>query len=144
MVGDHAPLTRPVVLVAEDYEDTLEMYRHYLTMRGWKVVGVTHGDKVLALVDQHHPDAVVMDLALPGTDGWELTRRLKSAPATARLPVIVVTGNVMAADHARARAAGCDSFLAKPCLPQALEQELRRVTPLKTDSAHDDATGPAR
>lgn len=120
-----------VVLIAEDFDDTREMYRYFLAMRGWRVVEAANGLEVLPLVEAHGPDVIVMDLSMPGIDGWELTQRLKADNATAHVPVVVLTGHVLPAERARAEAMGCDSFLSKPCLPAALERELERFVTRK-------------
>jgi len=68
-----------------------------------------------------------MDLSLPVLDGWEATRRLKEDVATRGIPVIALTGNALAGHDEHARKAGCDSFLTKPCLPQDVDKEIRRI-----------------
>ena len=75
-----------VVLIAEDFEDTREMYSYFLSMRGWQVVEAANGLEVLPLVAAHGPDVIFMDLSMPGIDGWELTQRLKADDATAHEP----------------------------------------------------------
>ncbi|MEH2539428.1 MULTISPECIES: response regulator [unclassified Bradyrhizobium] len=72
------------------------------------------------------PDLILMDLSLPVIDGWEATRRIKAAPATARIPVIALTAHAMRDDEAKARAAGCDDFLTKPIDEDLLFAKLRR------------------
>ncbi|HTV00221.1 MAG TPA: response regulator [Luteitalea sp.] len=115
------------VLLVEDHEDARELYRFYLDARGWEVVAVGRGDEVEASLAHEHIDAIVMDLELPAVDGWELTRRLKANPRTSMLPIIVLSARVLRNERERAVSAGCDGFLAKPCLPEALEQELHRL-----------------
>ena len=68
-----------------------------------------------------------MDLALPGMDGWEATRKLKSDERTRRIPVIAVTGHALSGHSDTARRAGCDAFVSKPCLPDALVAEVRKM-----------------
>jgi CheY-like chemotaxis protein len=123
-----------VVLIAEDFDDTREMYSYFLSMRGWRVVEAANGRDVLPLVEAHSPDVIVMDLSMPGIDGWELTQRLKADEASAHVPIIVLTGHVLPAERARAEAMGCDSFLSKPCLPVTLERELERFVTRKRDA----------
>jgi two-component system, cell cycle response regulator DivK len=72
------------------------------------------------------PDLILMDLSLPVIDGWEATRRIKAAPATARIPVIALTAHAMRDDEAKARAVGCDDFLTKPIDEDLLFAKLRR------------------
>ena len=73
---------------------------------------------------EHKPDLVLMDLSLPGLDGWEATKRLRADPATADLTIVALSAHALAADWERARQAGCDGFIAKPCLPQDLVNEM--------------------
>jgi len=76
------------------------------------------------------PDVVLMDLALPGLDGWEVTRRLKANPLTRRIPIIAFSGCVFPVEVNRAASAGCVSFLHKPCYPDTVAAEIRRVLAL--------------
>lgn len=117
----------PLILVVEDYDDAREMYVEYLTFTGFKVESATNGVEALEMTQRLMPDLVLMDLALPKLDGWEATRRLKSDPATAHIPVIALTGHALAGHAERAREAGCDSFITKPCVPDELVAEITRV-----------------
>jgi len=73
------------------------------------------------------PDIILMDLALPKMDGWEATRRLKEAENTRHIPIVALTGHALAGHAEGARQAGCDSFVTKPCLPDALVAEIKRM-----------------
>jgi DNA-binding response OmpR family regulator len=110
----------PRVLLVEDDDDALEMYAWALRASGWLVEGVRSGEAVLFAVKQFKPDAVVMDLDLPGLDGIEATRRLKEQDETKHVPIIVFTGADADVAWVQARSAGCSAFLAKPCLPEKL------------------------
>ena len=118
---------QPLVLVVEDYQDAREMYAAYLQFSGFDVAEAANGieavDKTTALL----PDIVLMDLALPRMDGWEATRRLKADSRTCRIPIVALTGHALAGHAEGAREAGCDSFVTKPCLPDALVAEIRRL-----------------
>jgi two-component system, cell cycle response regulator DivK len=117
----------PLVLVVEDYQDAREMYAAYLQFSGFRVAEATNGfeaiDKTLELM----PDIILMDLALPKMDGWEATRRLKLDDRTRHIPVVALTGHALAGHAEGARQAGCDSFVTKPCLPDALVAEIQRM-----------------
>lgn len=121
------PAKRPLVLIVEDYADTRKMYAKYLKFRGFEVSEARDGAEALQKADAESPDVIVMDLALPRLDGWEATRRLKAKNGTRRIPVIALTGHVLAGHEEVARDAGCDAFLAKPCLPDTLAAEILRV-----------------
>lgn len=110
----------PLILLVEDFEDVREMYRDYLTFAGLRVETAADGQEALRKARALSPDLVLMDLALPGIDGWEATRLLKSDPATGHLVIVALTAHALAAEGERARAAGCDGFIAKPCLPPDL------------------------
>lgn len=114
-------------MIVEDYTDTRQMYATYLTFRGYEVVEASDGAEALEKAESRPPDVIVMDLALPKIDGWEATRRLKAGAATRSIPVIALTGHALAGHEEGARRAGCDAFLAKPCLPDTLASEIERV-----------------
>lgn len=115
---------RPIVLLVEDYEDAREMYRDYLEFAGFQVETAENGVEALAKARAIDPDVVLMDLSLPVMDGWEATRRLKADPATAHLPVLALSAHALAIEGERAREAGCDGFIAKPCIPADLVARL--------------------
>jgi CheY-like chemotaxis protein len=115
-----------LVLLVEDYEDAREMYRDYLTFSGFSVVTAENGDEAIEKARSLRPDLILMDLSLPSLDGWEATRRLKADPATAPIRVIALSAHAMRAEVERAAAAGCEGFIAKPCLPEELLAEVTR------------------
>ena len=115
--------SQPVVLIVDDDRDARNFYAHYLTQMGCRVVTAYDGLKAIATAAQCQPDVIVMDLLMPRLDGWEATARLKRSSSTQHIPVIVVSGVQTSRD--RARAAGCDGFLAKPCSAELLWWEVR-------------------
>jgi CheY-like chemotaxis protein len=117
----------PLVLVVDDFQDNREMYAEYLEFSGFRVLIATNGQEALDRAFADRPDLIVMDLSLPVLDGWEATRRLKADPRTRGVPVIALTGHALAGHSQGAKEAGCDGFLAKPCLPQALAEKVRQV-----------------
>jgi CheY-like chemotaxis protein len=124
---------RKRILLVDDIEDNCRVYGLFLRTKGFDVSVAAEGHDALAKTRTLMPDLVVMDLAIPGIDGWEVTRRLKADRRTRRIPVVAVTGHVLAGAKERASAAGCDAFLTKPCLPDELlgviQRILRAVTP---------------
>jgi len=116
----------PVVLVVDDNDDTRFMYAQLLATYGYRVRLAADGASALAAADEG-PAVIVMDLAMPGLNGWEATRRLKTGAATKDIPVIVLTAHGL--DHYRdvAVAAGCDEFLSKPCAIEDLVAAIRRT-----------------
>ena len=118
------PATKPLILVVEDFEDAREMYRDYLEFSGFRVETARDGHEAIDKTRQFQPDLVLMDLSLPGIDGWEATRLLKSSPETDHILIVALSAHALAAEGERARAAGCDGFIAKPCLPPDLVREI--------------------
>ena len=124
---DVRPVTGPLILIVDDFQDNREMYTQYLRFNGYRVAEAVDGHDALAKAGALHPDLIVMDLSLPGLDGWEATRRLKADPYTKDIPVIALTGHALAGHEEGARGAGCDAFVTKPCIPADLETEIRRI-----------------
>ena len=118
---------RQLVLVVEDYQDAREMYSAYLQFSGYRVEEATNGLEAIEKAIELTPDIILMDLALPKVDGWEATKRLKSDPRTRHIPIVALTGHALAGFAEGAREAGCDAFVTKPCLPDALVAEIRRM-----------------
>jgi CheY-like chemotaxis protein len=116
-----------LILVVEDFLDAREMYRDYLTFAGFRVETAADGYEALEKARRLRPDLVLMDLALPVVDGWEATRRLRADPATADLKIVALSAHALATEGRRAKEAGCDGFIAKPCLPQELVDEITRI-----------------
>jgi len=118
---------RPRVLLVDDYPDAREMYSEYLQFSGFDVVEAANGMEALQRAADEAPDIILMDLSLPVMDGWEATRRLKADARTAEIPVVALTGHALAGISEGAKQAGCDAFVTKPCLPEDLVREIRRV-----------------
>jgi CheY-like chemotaxis protein len=115
------------VLVVDDYADSREMYAVHLSCVGFDVIEASNGVEALERAAESAPDVVVMDLSLPIMDGWEATRRLRADERTTGIPVIVLTGHALTGTTDATKNLGCDAFVVKPCLPEALEREIRRV-----------------
>lgn len=118
---------QPLVLVVEDYSDAREMYAAYLQFSGFEVAEATNGVEAVEMAETLMPDIILMDLALPRMDGWEAARRLKANEDTRHIPIVALTGHALAGHAERARQAGCDAFVTKPCLPDALVAEIKRL-----------------
>ena len=121
----------PLVLVVEDYQDAREMYAAYLQFSGYRVAEATNGVEAIERAQELMPDIILMDLALPKMDGWEATRRLKLDETTRHIPIVALTGHALAGHAEGARQAGCDAFVTKPCLPDALVAEIKRMLALR-------------
>ncbi len=121
------PAAGPLVLVVDDYEDAREMYAEFLQYSGFRVAEARTGVEAMEKAFELLPDLILMDLSLPVMDGWEATRRLKADSRTKAIPVVALTGHALAGHSEVARKAGCDAFVTKPCLPDALVLEVKRV-----------------
>lgn len=119
--------TSPLILIVDDFEDNREMYVQYLTFAGYRVAEAANGHEALEQAFATRPDLIVMDLSLPGMDGWEATRRLKKDERTKHIPVVALTGHALAGHGKTAIEAGCDAFVIKPCLPEDLAAEIRKI-----------------
>ena len=102
------------ILLVEDNEMNRDMLSRRLQRRGYEMLIAVDGESGLALTRSDAPALVLMDMSLPGIDGWEVTRQLKADPATRAIPVIALTAHAMAGDREQALAAGCDDFDIKP------------------------------
>jgi len=118
---------KPRVLLVEDYDDAREMYVEYLTLCGFEMAEAANGLQAIERALERLPHIVVMDLSLPQMDGWETARRLREDARTAGIPILALTGHVLADFSKRARESGFDGFLTKPCLPEDLVAEIHRV-----------------
>lgn len=131
----------PKILLVEDNELNRDMLSRRLIRKGFEVVIAVDGLQGVAMASHEKPDLILMDMSLPGIDGWEATRRIKADAATKALPVIALTAHAMSEDRAKALAAGCDDFDTKPVdLPRLLNKIDQLLEGLSTIS---DTTLPA-
>ncbi len=116
----------PLVLVVDDVAHGREIFAEYLEFRGFRVATAEDGLEAMDKAFELLPDLILMDLSLPGIDGWEATRRLKQDDRTRGIPIIALTAHALASAHDRAKEVGCDAVVTKPCIPKDLEAEVRR------------------
>jgi len=131
-----------VILIAEDDADNREGYAEYLTFLGYQVEQAADGNRAWALTEAVHPDVLLLDLALPGIDGWEVARRVRSHPGTRATLIIALSACVTPGDVQRAQTAGCDLFLDKPCYPEAVAAAIERMLASRADAGSDPGTTP--
>jgi CheY-like chemotaxis protein len=110
---------RPVVLLVEDHTDTRQMYAEFLS-GVFDVLEAADGLQAIEAMRTRRPDLLITDLSLPGLDGFELVTLMRADPSLRGVPIICVSGYGGHAHDERARAAGCDRILQKPCMPDAL------------------------
>jgi two-component system cell cycle response regulator DivK len=113
------------VLIVEDQEDNRAILRDLLSKSGYDLIEATNGEEGVALAQSQRPDLILMDVQLPIIDGYEATRRIKSNAELRSIPVIAVTSYALSGDEAKARAAGCDAYVAKPFSPRQLLAKIR-------------------
>lgn len=127
-MGTSGPAVEPLVLIVEDDLGTRVMYRDYLNHSGFRTVDAHNGHQALEKAQAMHPNAVLTDLAVPGMDGFELCRALQQSQATRDIPILAVTGrSEYLGDRDRFRQAGISQVLVKPCPPDVIADELRRL-----------------
>jgi CheY-like chemotaxis protein len=115
----------PLVLIADDNLDTREMYALHLSMLGYSVETAVDGREAVVKALTMRPDLIVMDLHMPGVDGWRAMREIHGHVKTVNIPIVVLTGHDFK-DYLKAAALtlGASSYLMKPCLPERLAREI--------------------
>ena len=126
------PEQKITVLLVEDNPHNRKIFSGMLTHNGFTVREAETGEVAMKSVAELRPDIILMDLSIPGIDGWECTRRLKADPSTRSIPIIALTAHAMRGDEERARAAGCDGYLSKPISPKKVVEEVRAFLKLPT------------
>jgi two-component system cell cycle response regulator DivK len=117
------------ILVVEDHPENRRLLRDLLTAAGYEMLEAVTGPDGIAAATEHRPDLILMDIQLPDLDGYEATRRIKADPALRHIPVIAVTSYALSGDDAKAKAAGCDDYVAKPFRPRELVAKIRAFLP---------------
>jgi two-component system cell cycle response regulator DivK len=113
------------ILVVEDHEDNRQILRDLLASAGYDMIEAGNGEDGVAAAAAERPDLILMDIQLPILDGYEATRRIKAEPDLKAIPIIVVTSYALSGDEEKARAAGCDAYVAKPYSPRQLLARIR-------------------
>jgi two-component system cell cycle response regulator DivK len=113
------------ILVIEDQEDNRRILRDLLTSTGYEMIEALTGEEGMISAETHRPDLILMDIQLPGLDGYEATRRIKANPALRPIPIIAVTSYALTGDEVKAREAGCDAYVTKPFSPRSLLAKIR-------------------
>ena len=117
------------ILVIEDQEDNRRILCDLLTTRGYEIIEATTGLDGVSIAEKERPDLILMDIQLPGIDGYEATRRINANPILHQIPIIAVTSYALSGDDAQALEAGCDAYVAKPFSPRALLAKIREYVP---------------
>jgi two-component system cell cycle response regulator DivK len=117
------------ILVVEDQEDNRQIIRDMLSATDYEIMEAKSGEEALAAVAKQRPDLILMDIQLPGIDGYEATRRIKADPALRSISIIAVTSYALSGEEQKARAAGCDEYVPKPYSPRQLLAKIRQYLP---------------
>ena len=117
------------ILVVEDQEDNRRILRDLFTSSGYEVIEASNGLEGVAAAETHRPALILMDIQLPGIDGYEASRRIKNNPDLQNVPIIVVTSYALSGDDLKAFEAGCDAYVTKPFSPRELLAMVREYLP---------------
>ncbi len=128
----------PRILLVEDNEMNRDMLSRRLLRRGYEVLIAVDGSEGVSKAQSERPDIVLMDMSLPGIDGWEATRRLKADEAVQHTPVIALTAHAMEGDRQKALAAGCDDYETKPV---DIERLVTKIDALLAKTAAGESSG---
>ena len=115
------------ILVVEDQEDNRQILRDLLASAGYAMSEAGDGEAGIAAAKAQRPDLILMDIQLPLLDGYEATRRIKADPDLRHIPIVAVTSYALSGDEEKARAAGCDAYIAKPFSPRQLLGKVREL-----------------
>jgi two-component system cell cycle response regulator DivK len=117
------------ILVIEDQEDNRRILRDLLTTVGYELIEAVTGEEGVSMAEEHRPDLILMDILLPGINGYDATRLIKAQPALRAIPIIAVTSYALSGDAARALEAGCEAYVTKPYSPRQLLAKVREFLP---------------
>jgi two-component system cell cycle response regulator DivK len=117
------------ILVVEDHEENRRIVGYLLASAGIEMIEAVSGEEGVAAAERERPDLILMDIQLPGLDGYEATRRIKANPALRHIPIIVVTSYALSGDDVKAFQAGCDAYVTKPFVPRELLAKIREYLP---------------
>lgn len=118
------------ILLVEDQEDNRRIIRDLLSASGYELIEAASGEEgIAALERQERPDLILMDIDLPGLNGYEVTRRIRTVPDLRKIPIIAVTSYALSGDDQKAFAAGCTGYVTKPFSPRVLLAKIREYLP---------------
>jgi len=120
------------ILLIEDQEDNRRIVRDLLTSVGFDLIEAVTGEDGVAMADKHRPDLILMDVLLPGLNGYDAMRLIKAKPELRQIPIIAVTSYALSGDDIKAREAGCDAYISKPFSPRELLAKIREFLPAET------------
>jgi two-component system, cell cycle response regulator DivK len=113
------------ILIADDDFDNRTIVKEALEASGYEVAIAVNGEEALEMAINQAPEVLLLDLSMPRLSGWEVAKRLRQTVSPAHLPIVAFTAHALAGDELKARAAGCDDYIAKPCLPRDVVQKVK-------------------
>lgn len=113
------------ILVADDDYDNRAIIRQVLEAGGYQVLEALNGLEAVEKALAEKPALILMDLSMPKLNGWEAAKRIKQTPEIAGIPIFAFTAHALTGDDVKAKAAGCDGYISKPCVPRAVLQKVR-------------------
>jgi two-component system, cell cycle response regulator DivK len=117
------------ILVVEDQPDSRQIIRDMLAGTDYEITEAENGEEALTAIEKQRPDLILMDIQLPIMDGYTATNQIKANPALRSIPIIAVTSYALGSEETKARAAGCDDYVAKPFSPRQLLAKIRQYLP---------------
>ena len=120
------PKDKGTILYVEDNAENRMLVRRILLAEGYLLVEAKDADEALGVISNSRPDLILMDINMPGVDGYTLTTRIKAMPGFERVPILAITANVMRGDRERTLQAGCDGYIQKPIDIDQLTREIER------------------
>jgi two-component system cell cycle response regulator DivK len=112
------------ILVADDDFDNRTIVQEALEAAGYEVVMATNGEEALEKIASEHPEVVLLDLSMPKINGWEVAKRIRENEALENMPIIAFTAHALVGEELKAKAAGCDDYISKPCLPKEVVERI--------------------
>jgi len=119
-----------LVLIVDDQNDIRKIMKDKLTNAGYEVIEAASGEAGISLAERDNPGLILMDMQLPGVDGYEATRRIKSNPELGHIPIIAITSYALLGDKAKAMNSGCNDYMTKPFSPRELLVRVSKYLPL--------------
>ena len=127
-----APMDQSTILYVEDNPENRMLVRRILLSEGYSLIEAKDAEEALNLLSSKHPDLILMDINMPGVDGYTLTAHIKSLPGFANVPILAITANVMRGDREKTLQAGCDGYIQKPIDIDQLTREIERFLARRT------------
>ena len=128
-------MTRTILIADDDYDNRM-IVKQALERANYAVMEATNGLEAVDMVSKNFPDLVLMDLTMPKLNGWDAAKRIRENPQTSHIPIVAFTAHALVGEYERAKAAGCDDYIAKPCHPKDLVMKVANWFRTEEEEAH--------